>query len=158
MFFRLQGLLPTMTEFVFVHKWEVYANYYGPIMLSGSEDCLPADQETLMYQLSKDRGCLSDDILPYIFRPPALQGRQALTLPVWQTSSPTCLKVIVRVFEVGSYKVHSYSRSVPYCNHQLAQPQFGESESCSSPDAQLCTAVNKVQRKSEINHLKQGSP
>ena len=35
------------------------------------------------------------------------------------------------------------------------QPQFGEVESCSSPDAQLCTAVNGVQQKSEINHLKQ---
>ena len=42
-----------------------------------------------------------------------------------------------------------------YCNHRSAQPQFGEVESRSSPDAQLCTAVNG---KSEINHLKQGSP
>ena len=61
-------------------------------------------------------------------------------------------------FEVGSYKVHIYSRSVPYCNHWSAQPQFGEAESRSSPDAQLCTAVNRVQRKREINHLKQDSP
>ena len=61
-------------------------------------------------------------------------------------------------FEVGSYKVHIYSRSVPYRNHRSAQPQFGEVESRSSPDAQLCTAVNGVQQKSEINHLKQDSP
>ena len=54
-------------------------------------------------------------------------------------------------FEVGSYKVHIYSRSVPYCNHRSAQPQFGEVESRSSPDAQLCTAVNGVQKmQSEI--------
>ena len=54
-------------------------------------------------------------------------------------------------FEVGSYKVHIYYyRSVPYRNHRSAQPQFGEVESCSSPDTQLCTAVNGVQRKSEI--------
>ena len=38
------------------------------------------------------------------------------------------------------------------------QPQFGEVESRSSPDAQLCTAVNGVQRKGQFNHLKQGSP
>ena len=53
-------------------------------------------------------------------------------------------------FEVGSYKVHIYSQSVPYRNHRSAQPQFEEVESCSSPDAQLCTAVNGVQRRSEI--------
>ena len=34
---------------------------------------------------------------------------------------------------------------------------FGAAESCSCPDAQLCTAANGVQQKSEINHLKQGS-
>ena len=50
-------------------------------------------------------------------------------------------------FEVGSYKVHIYSRCVPYHNHRSAQPQFGEAERRSSPDAQLCTAVNRVQRK-----------
>ena len=38
------------------------------------------------------------------------------------------------------------------------QPKFGEVESRSCPDTQLCTAVNRAQRKSEINHLKQGSP
>ena len=38
------------------------------------------------------------------------------------------------------------------------QLQFGEVESCSNPDTQLCTAVNGVQRKGENNHLKQGSP
>ena len=59
---------------------------------------------------------------------------------------------------MGSYKVHIYSRSVSYRNHQSVQPQFGEVESRSSPGAQLCTAVNGVHRKSEINHLKQGSP
>ena len=48
-------------------------------------------------------------------------------------------------FEVGSYKVRIYSQSVPY---RSVQPQFGEVESCSSPDAQLCTAINGVQRKS----------
>ena len=61
-------------------------------------------------------------------------------------------------FEVGSYKVHIYSQSVSYRNHQSVQPQFGEVESHFSPDAQLCTAVNGVQRNSEINHIKQGSP
>ena len=57
-------------------------------------------------------------------------------------------------FEVGSYKVHIYSQSVLYRNHRSAQPQFGEAESRSSPDAQLCTAVNGVQRKREINQNK----
>ena len=66
------------------------------------------------------------------------------------------LKGIVRVCEVGSYKVHIYSRSVPYRNCRSAQPQFGEAESRSSPDAQLCTAVNGVQMQSEFNHPKQG--
>ena len=60
-------------------------------------------------------------------------------------------------FEVGSYKVHIYSRSVPYRNHRSVQPQFG-AESRSSPDAQPCTAVNRVQQKRKINHLKQDSP
>ena len=46
-------------------------------------------------------------------------------------------------------QVHIWSRSVPYHNHRSAQPQFGEAESCSSSDAQLCTAV-------KFNHLKQG--
>ena len=32
-------------------------------------------------------------------------------------------------FEVGSYKVHIYSRSVSYRNQWSAQPQFGEVES-----------------------------
>ena len=45
-------------------------------------------------------------------------------------------------FEVGSYKAHIYSRSVPYHDCRSVQPQFGEVESRSSPDAQLCTAVN----------------
>ena len=54
---------------------------------------------------------------------------------------------------MGSYKVHIYSKSVPYCNHQSAQLQFGEVESRPSSDAQLCTAANGVKRKSEINHL-----
>ena len=27
-------------------------------------------------------------------------------------------------FEVGSYKVHIYSQSVPYCNCRSPQPQF----------------------------------
>ena len=61
-------------------------------------------------------------------------------------------------FEVGSYNVHIYIWSVPYRNYRSTQPQFGEVESHSSPDTQLCTAVNGVQRKSEFNHLKQGSP
>ena len=51
-------------------------------------------------------------------------------------------------FEVGSYKKHIYSRSVPYRNHRSALLQFEEVESRSSPEAQLCTAVNRVQRKS----------
>ena len=68
------------------------------------------------------------------------------------------LKGWFRFFEVGSYKVHIYSRSVPYHNHRSAQPEFGEAESRSSPDTQLCTAVNGVHRESEINHLKQGLP
>ena len=59
---------------------------------------------------------------------------------------------------MGSYEVHIYSQSVSYRNHRSAQPQFGEVESRSSSDAQLCTAVNGVQRKSQINHLKQDSP
>ena len=46
-------------------------------------------------------------------------------------------------FEVGSYKAHIYSWSVPYRNHWSAQPQFGGAGSRSSPDAK---------------HLKQGSP
>ena len=54
---------------------------------------------------------------------------------------------------MGSYKVHTCIRSVPYHNHRSAQRQFGEVESRSSPDAQLCTAVNGVQRNSEIKHL-----
>ena len=40
---------------------------------------------------------------------------------------------------MGSYKVHIYSWSVPYHNHWSAQPQFGEVESCSSPDTLLNT-------------------
>ena len=44
-------------------------------------------------------------------------------------------------FEVGLYKVHIYSRSVPCRNHRSAQPQFGEAESHSSPDAQLYISV-----------------
>ena len=43
-------------------------------------------------------------------------------------------------FEVGSYKVHIYGRSVPYRNHRSAQPQFGEVESRSSPDA-VCAVL-----------------
>ena len=75
------------------------------------------------------------------------------------TTQPTnCLKGQFVFFEVGSYKVHIYSRSVLYRNHRSVQPQFGEVERRSSPDTQLCTAVNRVQRKREINHLKQGSP
>ena len=61
-------------------------------------------------------------------------------------------------FEVGSYKVHIYSWSVLYRNPRSVQPQCGAAESRSSPDAQRCTAVNGVQRKREIKHLKQGSP
>ena len=61
-------------------------------------------------------------------------------------------------FEVGSYRVHIYSLSVPYRNHWSVQPQFGEAESRSSPDAQLCTAVNGVQVQSKIIHLKHGPP
>ena len=68
------------------------------------------------------------------------------------------LKGIVWVFWRGSYKVHIYSRYFPYRNHWSAQPQFGEIESCSSPDAQLCSAVNRVQMQSKFKHLKQGPP
>ena len=71
---------------------------------------------------------------------PVGSGHPALVL--WcQLPLPGRFKGIVRVFEVGSYKVHIYSRSVSYRNHRSAQPQFGEVESCSSPDAQLCTAL-----------------
>ena len=59
-------------------------------------------------------------------------------------------KGIVQVFEVGSYKVHIYSQSVPYHNHWSAHPQFREAERCSSPDAQLCSAVNGVQMQCEF--------
>ena len=41
-------------------------------------------------------------------------------------------------FEVGSYKVHIYSRSVPYRADQR------------SPDAQLCSAVNGVQMQNKF--------
>ena len=39
---------------------------------------------------------------------------------------------VVIYFEVGSYKVHIYSRSVPYHNHRSTQPQFREIESRSA--------------------------
>ena len=43
------------------------------------------------------------------------------------------------------FKVQNYSPSVPYCNCRSVQPQFKEAESRFIPDAQLCTAVNRVQ-------------
>ena len=59
---------------------------------------------------------------------------------------------------MGSYKEHIYSRSLPYRNCQSAQPQVGEIESRSSPDVQLCTAVNGVQMQSEFYEiLRRGS-
>ena len=39
-------------------------------------------------------------------------------------------------FEVGSYKVHIYSWSVPYHDHRSAWPQFREVESRCSTNAQ----------------------
>ena len=59
---------------------------------------------------------------------------------------------------MGSYKVHIYSRSVPYLNHRSAQPQFGEVESRSNPDAQLCThnyPFNNNIQKSKVRKKKQ---
>ena len=44
-------------------------------------------------------------------------------------------------FEVGSYKEHIYSWSLPYRNCQSAQPQFGELESRSR-----CSALNSSEQ------------
>ena len=54
-------------------------------------------------------------------------------------------------FEVGSYKVCSIVDLFPTVIKGSAQPQFGEVEIRSSPDAQLCTAVEHgVQQRCKV--------
>ena len=48
-------------------------------------------------------------------------------------------------FEIGSYEIHIFSRSAPCHTHRSVKPQFGGAASCSSPDAQLRTAVKGLQ-------------
>ena len=81
---------------------------------------------------------------------PSLFRVTEIKLPHEKMSTLSHLKGYFVFFEVGSYKVHIYSRCLPYRNHWSAQPQFGEVESRSSPDAQLCTAVYGAQMQTEF--------